>query len=70
MLILKESPNLKSMNLEALKPLLSRKFLMAVLCTLLGILFVDVPGEAKLEFLKWLLGIYVSSNVIQKAAVK
>ncbi len=54
------------MNLEALRPLLSRKFLLTVLVTVLAVVAVNVPGEVKLEFLKWVLGIYVVGNVAQK----
>lgn len=58
------------MNLDSLKPLLSRKFIVTVLACLLGVLAVpDVLGADKLEFLKWILGIYVVGNVGQKAVV-
>lgn len=52
--------------MDALKPLLSRKFLATVLSMVLGVFFVAVGGEAKLEFLKWIVGIYVGGNVAQK----
>lgn len=55
------------MNMEILKPLLSRKLLLTCLVVVLGSVAVDVSGEAKLEFLKWALGIYVAGNVAQKA---
>lgn len=56
------------MDLTVLKPLLSRKFLLVVLVSVLGVTAVDgVLGADKLEFLKWILGIYVVGNVAQKA---
>lgn len=58
------------MNLAVLQPLLSRKFLVTMACVALGVLAVNVPGETKLEFLKWVLGIYVVGNVSQKALIQ
>jgi hypothetical protein len=59
------------MNLSILKPLLSRKFIITVLCTVLGIAFVpDVDGELKLKFLVVMAGVYAVPNVAQKFLTK
>lgn len=58
------------MELSILKPFVSRKFALACLAALLGTAFVDVDGAAKLEFLKWVTGLYLGANVAQKATVK
>lgn len=59
------------MSLDILKPLASRKFILTVLCTILGIAFVpDVPGEAKLKFLIAMAGVYAIPNVLQKSMTK
>lgn len=57
--------------MDILKPFISRKFALALLVAVLGTLAVpDVAGEAKLEFLKWLFGLYAGANVAQKATAK
>ena len=53
---------------DLLAPFLSRKFVLAVLCAVLGVVFLkDVSGSDKLDYLKWLLGIYAAANVTEKA---
>jgi hypothetical protein len=54
----------------SLSLLLSRKFLLTVLVTVLGVFFVKAEPSVQLEFLKWIAGIYVTGNVTQKAIVK
>ena len=57
-------------NLQAsLAALLSRKFIVAVLALLLVTFAVPVEGQAKLEFMRWIVGFFLGANVAQKATL-
>lgn len=55
---------------QALLALLSRKFLIALLAVVLGVFFVPAEPSAKLDFLKWVVGLFAAANVVQKATSK
>ena len=54
----------------ALLALLSRKFLIALLAVILGIFYVPADSALKLDFLKWIVGLFAAANVVQKATNK
>lgn len=46
-----------------------RKFILAVLAIVLVTFAVQVSGDVKLEFIKWIVGIFAGANVLQKSAL-
>jgi hypothetical protein len=53
---------------KAIAALLSRKFIAMMTAMLLVVFAIDVEATAKLEFLKWIVGIFSAANVVQKFA--
>ena len=49
--------------------LLSKKFLVSVLGLVLVVFFIDVDPAEKLKIVTWIVGIYATANVGQKAVV-
>lgn len=55
---------------ELIEALGGRKFLLALFALLLVTFAIEVEAQQKMDFLTWIVGIYVVGNVGQKAIIK